>query len=138
MPYYIEFAPGAPPSDAGRILGWSDGALMNFAGGAEIGSMEKERRHVRAGGIVTREIAGETILVPIRQGVGDLSCIFTLNETGSFLWGLIDGERSIDDLVQEVCEAFHVPDEAAARDVAGFLSEMEQAGLLRLAEPTER
>ena len=41
--------------------------------------------------IVARQIAGEMILVPIRQNVGDLESIYLLNETALFAWQLLDG-----------------------------------------------
>jgi len=42
--------------------------------------------------MVAREIAGETILVPIRQSAADLQCMYSLNAMGSRIWELIDGE----------------------------------------------
>jgi hypothetical protein len=44
---------------------------------------------------VTREVAGETIIVPIRGNVGDLNSIYTLNEVGTKIWELIDGKNSV-------------------------------------------
>ena len=43
--------------------------------------------------IVDRNIAGEVILVPIRNNVGDLESIYTLNETAARIWELLDGVR---------------------------------------------
>ena len=40
-------------------------------------------------GLVTRSIAGETIIVPICGRLGDLDSIFTLNEVGSHIWRLL-------------------------------------------------
>ena len=37
--------------------------------------------------VVFREIGEECILVPIRQGVGDLDSIYTLNRTAARIWG---------------------------------------------------
>ena len=45
--------------------------------------------------IVSREIAGETILVPIRQSARDLESIYTLDQVGSRIWELLDGQRSV-------------------------------------------
>ena len=36
--------------------------------------------------IVSRKIAGEVILVPIRKNVGDLESIYTLNEVAARIW----------------------------------------------------
>ena len=45
--------------------------------------------------IVSREIAGEVILVPIRNNVGDLESIYTLNETAARIWALLDGDHTL-------------------------------------------
>ena len=47
-----------------------------------------EARYQKDASIVSREIAGEVILVPIRQNMGDMESIFTLNETASRIWEL--------------------------------------------------
>jgi len=39
-------------------------------------------RFVKEPDLVTRLIAGETIIVPIRDGVGDLNAVYTLNQVG--------------------------------------------------------
>jgi hypothetical protein len=46
----------------------------------------------KAADFVTRDIAGETIIVPVRDGVGDLNSIYTLNELGTRVWQLVDGQ----------------------------------------------
>ncbi len=85
----------------------------------------------RAEDFAVRSIAGETILVPIRSGVADLDSIFLLNETGSMVWEMVDRIASLDELVDAVEARFVVDREAAARDVAEYLSTLEQAGLIR-------
>jgi len=49
---------------------------------------------VKESNFVTRCIADETIIVPIRDTVGDLDSIYTLNEVGTTIWQLIDGQTS--------------------------------------------
>ena len=41
--------------------------------------------------IVSRRIADEVILVPIRKKLGEVECLYTLNEAGARIWKLIDG-----------------------------------------------
>ena len=43
--------------------------------------------------IVSRMIADECILVPIRHDVENLGSIYTLNEVGAFIWNSIDGKK---------------------------------------------
>jgi hypothetical protein len=82
---------------------------------------------------VTRRIAGETVIVPVRNDVADLDSIYTLNETGSFVWDLIDGQRTVARLIDAVVAEFEVSPEVAATDVARLLASLREEGLLRLA-----
>jgi hypothetical protein len=79
---------------------------------------------------VTREIAGETIIVPIKGCVGDLDSIYTLNEVGTLIWQLIDGQRSIGQIVETVRETYAVEPEEATKDTFDFLGSLENAGLI--------
>jgi hypothetical protein len=78
--------------------------------------------------IVARDIAGEMILVPIRNNVGDLESIYTLNETATFLWEHLDGDRTLKEIKQEMLEAFEVSDEVAEQDIVEFIEQLEAIG----------
>lgn len=85
---------------------------------------------VRSSATVSREIAGETIVVPICAGVGDMEAVYTFNEVGGNLWKLLKERRAIGDLVDWVVRNFDVTSEAAAADVQGFLEELRGHGLV--------
>ena len=91
------------------------------------------RYFVKEEDLVTRSIAGETIIVPVRNNVGDLDSIYTLNEVGSTIWELIDGKNSIVKIVEVVCDAYDVTSEVAKEDITDFLSTLETSGLIRLS-----
>jgi len=80
--------------------------------------------------VVFRAIAGEFILVPVRQRAVDLKSVFTLNETGAFIWGLIDGSRPDSGIEEAVAAAFRVGPDQARQDVAELLGQLESAGLI--------
>ena len=86
-----------------------------------------------ASGVVHREVAGEVFLVPVRGRLADLQDFFVLNETGAFLWPLLDGTRSEADLVEALTAEFEVEPGAAAADVQDFLRRLSEAGLLEEA-----
>jgi hypothetical protein len=86
--------------------------------------------------LVTRQIADETLVVPVAGGVGDLDAIYTLNEVGAYIWGLIDAPRAVEEIVGAVSRAFDVSSEQAARDVAEFLGALESSGLVERAAAT--
>jgi hypothetical protein len=80
---------------------------------------------------VTREIAGETIIVPIRNRVGDLDSIFTLNEVGTMIWQLLDGRTNTHQIAEAVQQAYDVKQEEAIRDIVDFLESLKTAGLIK-------
>ncbi len=58
-----------------------------------------------------------------------------LNATGSFVWGLLDGRRTLADVAAAVAERFHVGGERAAADVSRFLSSLRDRGLVEGSAP---
>ncbi|MFC2053427.1 PqqD family protein [Chloroflexota bacterium] len=80
--------------------------------------------------IVSREIEGEVILVPIRQNVGDLESIYTLNETAARAWVLFDGERTLEQIKDEIVAEFDVGNEQARLDLIELVYQLVEAGAI--------
>ena len=74
--------------------------------------------------MVYRRIADEYILVPIRQQVADLNCIYTLNEIGALIWELIDGKSNIKQILKNITASYDVEEEAAKDDLISFISQL--------------
>jgi hypothetical protein len=89
--------------------------------------------YVREESAVTRRIAGETVIVPVRDDVADLDSIYTLNETGTFVWELLDGRHTVGELVAALVARFEVSPEVAGADVARLIVSLREEGLLRAA-----
>ena len=88
---------------------------------------------------VAREIAGETVIVPIKSQVGDLNSIYTLNELGTMIWKLIDGQTGISQIMEAVCREYEVTPDEARKDIFAFLSDLESVGLIQpLGEGREK
>ncbi|HKO03098.1 MAG TPA: PqqD family protein [Candidatus Acidoferrales bacterium] len=90
-------------------------------------------KFVRSETVVTREVAGESIVVPVRGGVGDLDGLFTLNEIASGIWQLLATSRSAEEVAEWVRERYEVSEEQARTDVSGFLEELQRQGLVHEA-----
>jgi hypothetical protein len=80
--------------------------------------------------LVTRSIAGETIIVPIKNNVGDLDSIYTLNELGTMIWELIDSRNSVSQIIEAVRNAYEVAPEIAEKDTMDFINLLEEGGLI--------
>src|SRR5882757_3535207 len=84
----------------------------------------------RSRSVVSRVVAGETLIVPVRGKVGDLASIYSFNGTGSLIWQLLDAPRSLADLIDAVEREYAVGQEKAQKDVTQFLNDMLSVGLL--------
>ena len=83
--------------------------------------------------IVSREIAGETILVPIRGKLVDLQRIFTVSAVAAHIWQQLDGTRTLAAIRDSVLEAFEVEMERAEADIQEFVAELVEAELIQEA-----
>ena len=86
--------------------------------------------------LVKREVAGETILVPIRGTLATLQQIFVLNPVAAFIWEQLDGERSLDKICEGILARFDVTPAAARSDLLELVDGLLTAGLI--AEHAER
>jgi len=85
---------------------------------------------VKKADCVSREIAGETLIVPVRNHGGDVNAIYTINELGTMIWQSIDGRTRVGQIVESIFRAYDVTPEEAAKDTADFLHSLEMAGLI--------
>jgi hypothetical protein len=83
--------------------------------------------------LVTRSIAGEMLIVPVRSGISDLDCTYVLNEVGSRLWELLDERRPVNKIVEAICAEYEVPRDQATDDIGELLGSLETAGLIHPA-----
>ena len=90
-----------------------------------------ENRFAKDSSIVSRKIADEVILVPVRHNVADLESIFTLNEVAAHIWDLLDGKTSLAEIRDSLVEEFEVTSEQAEADLLEFVQLLEKAGAVR-------
>ncbi|HKR82993.1 MAG TPA: PqqD family protein [Terriglobales bacterium] len=84
--------------------------------------------------MVSRVIADETLIVPIRRGVGDLSSIYSLNPVASAIWNAIAQPRTQAEILEAIRQEFEEMPQSACSDIEAFLAEMASAGLVSVAE----
>jgi hypothetical protein len=90
-----------------------------------------EKAFVKGDDLMTRNIAGETLIVPVRNRVGDLSSIYTLNEVGARVWQLLDGRTPLAEIVRAITGEYEVTADEAAADISELILDWETAGLVR-------
>ena len=102
--------------------------------------MSNERLHSharwhRAKTVIARRVAGETVLVPIASRSDDpefkRARLYVLNETGEYLWSLLDSPCSSHELAQNLTREFDTADAGAQSDVEVFLAALRAIGAVR-------
>jgi len=86
------------------------------------------RKITRNEDVVYRDLAaGEgAVLLHVPSGA-----YHGLNEIGSLIWGLIDGERTRDDIVNELRAQLEEPPSEVGDEVDEFLDDLRQRNLIR-------
>ncbi len=87
----------------------------------------------RTDSVVTREIAGETILVPVVGELAHLQEIFALDEVAAFIWQGLDGRQTLGEILQGVVDEFEVSQSQAEKDLLTFLDQLREATLVHPA-----
>ena len=88
-------------------------------------------RYVRNQEVVSRQIEGELVIVPIRSGVGELNSLYTLNPVGSALWDFMTEGHTIAEMVNRICDEFEVSSSRAESDIQDFLDAMLEEELIQ-------
>lgn len=80
--------------------------------------------------LIKREIAGDTVLVPVGKTVYDSNGLFVMNGVGAFIWDLLPQVNTAEEIVVKITEVYEVPRETAEADVKEFLSQLEAMEIL--------
>lgn len=83
-----------------------------------------------AAGFCLRELLGEYIAVPTGAAAAGLSGLVSLNESGAFLFRLLEQEQTEDTLTQALLREYETDEHTARQDVCAFLGIMRDNGLL--------
>ena len=81
--------------------------------------------------VVRRQIGSETVLVPVRSATESMHAIFALNETGAYLWNILEHPGSPGQLVEALVNEYDVTPEQAHQDVSVLLQQMLDVELIR-------
>ena len=89
----------------------------------------------RDGSVIARRVAGEMVLVPLSPRASDpefkSARLYVLNETGEYLWSLLDSPRSSQELAQNLTLEFETSAGRAQSDVEIFLAALRDIGAVR-------
>lgn len=79
---------------------------------------------------VLRTVAGENLVVPLGDSGVNFNAVITLNDSGKFLWELLQNDTDEATLTEELLKEYDVSREIAERDVAVFVKSLKENGIL--------
>lgn len=79
---------------------------------------------------VTREVAGEYLLVPVGKTTLNLNGIMTLNEVGAFLWEKLPQAADEAALVDAVLAEYEAERPEVEKDVSEFLAKLRELNII--------
>ncbi len=80
--------------------------------------------------LIQRQIAGETILVPVGKTVYESKGLFVLNELGSFIWDILPQAQTKEEIVEAVLNEYDVDRSTAEQDTEKFLQKLTDLGVI--------
>lgn len=87
-------------------------------------------KYITSNKYILREIAGESVLVSVGDGVADFCGIVKLNPSAAFIWKTLQGGATEQELVRAVTECFEVSGDKAAEDVDKCLDFLKGRGMI--------
>lgn len=76
--------------------------------------------------VVTRKTGNEYVLVPITNNIADMNSVYTLNETGAFIWEHIDGKKTVEEIIDKLTKEYDIDRQNAQSDIFSFIENMSK------------
>lgn len=80
-------------------------------------------------GFVLRQMAGTTVVVPSGDTL-DMDVMITLNDTGRFLWELLQEETTVDDMTAAVLKEYDIAEVSARAYIVKFTNRLKELDFL--------
>ncbi len=80
-------------------------------------------------GFILREVAGSYLVVAVGKAVKEFNGVVNLNETGAFLWKLLEKSSTEEEMVNALLEEYDVDRATAEADVKSFVDKLLEAKL---------
>jgi hypothetical protein len=80
--------------------------------------------------VLKREINGEFFLVPLGKTVYEANGLFVLTELGAFIWDLLPGAQTEEDILKAILEEYEVEEAVAREDLSAFLNKLRDMAMI--------
>ena len=84
-------------------------------------------------GFCIRKILDETVAIPTEEAAHRLSGLVSMNETGEFLFQLLQTRQTKESLVAALLDNYEIDEQTANADVESFIRTLQDHNLLEQA-----
>ncbi len=81
-------------------------------------------------GFVVREIAGQSVVVPLGDASKIFNGIIKLNETGRVIWDSLSAGEERETTVEKILAEYEIDRETVERDYDTFVANLREANIL--------
>lgn len=79
---------------------------------------------------ILREVEDDFVIMPTGRATQKFKGLITVNEVGASVWKMLQHDVSMENLVQGILDEYEVEAEIAREDIAEFLKELSDNGIL--------
>jgi hypothetical protein len=80
--------------------------------------------------VAWRVIVDEAVLVPVARSRSEAKTAYVLNETAARVWELLDGTRSLGEILETVVSEYEVDASEASRDLNELIEHLLTLGVI--------
>lgn len=81
---------------------------------------------------ILRPVADMYVVVPIGKGYLDFNGILKLNDSGAFLWNLLQKETDREHLAKALACEYNISKDTALKDVDDYIDMLDKVGCLEV------
>ena len=80
--------------------------------------------------LMLRNICDEWVVVPMGARLQEFNGIMKLNESGAFIWKLLQQENKKEDIIRELLNEYDIDEKEATREVDDFIDMLSKKNVL--------
>ncbi len=81
-------------------------------------------------GLLVRKFGDKYVIVAIDDMADEFHSLITLNDTGLFIWKLIEKGTDADKILENILSTYDIDEETAKADIQNFIESARKAGIL--------
>lgn len=93
---------------------------------------DSELRLSQSSNVVMRQVAGETLLIPINQTGADLQKIYVLNDTAAAVWKALKRPIRLLEIISALAKDYDAPKDIISKEVGQLIQEFLSRGFVTL------